>query len=119
MKHRSLALPLALGLAIGLAPQVHAQFTQAMFPIAFAQSNPGDKSTQARPVVDDREIALRVQSALFKDKRLSGLGLSVKANEGTIELSGRADSQSQADRAIAVARAVPGVKTVTSEIRVN
>ena len=119
MNHRSLALSLSLGLAIGLAPPVHAQFTQVMFPIAFAQSSPGDKAIQGRPVVDDREIALRVQSALFKDKRVSGLGLAVKVNEGTIELSGRADSQSQADRAIAVARAVPGVKSVTSEIRVN
>jgi osmotically-inducible protein OsmY len=43
----------------------------------------------------------------------------VKATDGTVELSGRANSQSQADRAVAIARAVPGVKAVTSEIRVN
>ena len=119
MKHLSLAVPVSLSLAIGFASQAHGQFTQAMVPLAVAQSNPGDKPSHARPVVDDREIALRVQSALFKDKRLSGLGLGVKANDGTIELSGRADSQSQADRAVALARAVPGVKAVTNEIRVN
>ena len=119
MKRLSLAIPLFLSLAIGFAPQVNAQFTQAMIPLTVAQSSPGDKPSHVRPVVDDREIALRVHSALFKDKRLSGLGLAVKANDGTIELSGRADSQSQADRAVALARAVPGVKAVTNEIRVN
>ena len=121
MKSGSLVFALSLGLAFGLAPSAHAQFTEAMFAMVIAQANSAekDKVGQARPVLDDREIALRVQSALFKDKRVSALGLAVKANDGTIELSGRADSQSQADRAVTIARAVPGVKSVTSEIRVN
>lgn len=121
MGNRPLALSAPaffLGVALGLAPQARAQFTQAMSPLAIAQASSTDKSNP-RPVVDDREIALRVQSALFKDKRVAGLGLSVKSNDGTVELSGRADSQSQADRAVAVARAVPGVKAVSNEIRVN
>jgi hyperosmotically inducible protein len=99
-------------------PSAQAQFAQSIAPLVMAQASPADKGA-SRAVVDDREIALRVQSAIFKDKRVSGLGLGVKATDGTVELSGRADSQSQADRAVAIARAVPGVKAVTSEIRVN
>ena len=118
MKKVSLASILGSALAFGLAPHAHAQFTQAMFPLVIAQAS-AEKTAQGRPVLDDRELALRVQSALFTDKRGSGLGLAVKSNDGTVELSGRADSQSQADRAIAIARAVPGVKSVSSEIRVN
>lgn len=109
----------ALVLSLGIASQGHAQFAQSIAPLVMAQATPADKSGQTRPVVDDREIALRVHSALYKDKRLAGIGLNVKAADGTVELSGRADSQSQADRAVQIARAVPGVKSVTSEIRVN
>ena len=119
MKRSKLAAAVLFGCSITIAPFAHAQFSQSLMPLAVAQGNSADKPGQARPVIDDREIALRVQSALFKDKRTTGLGLAVKATEGTVELSGRADSQSQADRALQIARASPGVKSVTSEIRVN
>ena len=118
MKPTSIAAAALLGCAVGAAPLVHAQFSQSLMPLV-AQATPAEKAGQARPVIDDREVALRVQSALFKDRRTSGLGLSVKASDGTVELSGRADSQSQADRAVLIARGVPGVRSVNSEIRVN
>ena len=93
-------------------PHAHAQFAQSRGPLVTAQA-------LEKEVADDREIELRVQSALFKDKRLSGSALNVKASGGTVEISGRADSQSQADRAVQIARAVPGVRSVMNEIRVN
>ena len=117
MKNPAVTIALLSGVLVAVHPSAHAQFAQSIAPL-MAQASPADKPA-ARPVVDDREIALRVQSALFKDKRVSGLGLGVKAADGTVELSGRADSRSQADRAVAIARAVPGVRAVTSEIRVN
>ena len=113
---KTLLILSALILSVAAIP-AQAQFAQAIGPLVIAQT--ADKPGQARPVVDDREVALRVQSALYKDKRLAGLGLNVKAADGIVELSGRADSQSQADHAVTVARAVAGVKSVTSEIRVN
>ena len=109
---------LICGFSVAAFPQAHAQFAQATSPV-LAQAVAPDKPVDGRAVLDDREITLRVQSALYKDKRLSGLGLAVKANDGTVELRGRADSQSQADRAVQIARSVPGVKAVSSEIRVN
>ena len=118
MKKPIVTFALMSGFLVAGLPSAHAQFAQSIAPLVMAQAGPADKAA-ARAVVDDREIALRVQSALFKDKRVSALGLGVKANDGTVELSGRADSQSQADRAVAIARAVPGVKAVNSEIRVN
>jgi len=119
MKTMTLAVALLFGSTVAVATLANAQFSQSILPLAVAQGTPADKSGQARPVTDDREIVLRVQSALFKDKRTTALGLAVKATDGTVELSGRADNQSQADRAVQVARAVPGVKAVTNEIRVN
>jgi osmotically-inducible protein OsmY len=118
MKNLPVTSALLCGFLIAGWSSAHAQFAQSIAPLLIAQDVPADKAASRR-VIDDREIALRVQSALFKDKRVSGLGLAVKATDGTVELSGRADSQSQADRAVAIARAVPGVKSVTSEIRVN
>ena len=117
MKKPRVTITLLFGFVVAGSPVAQAQFAQSIAPLV-AQSTSTDRGA-ARAVVDDREIALRVQSALFKDKRVSGLGLAVKAHDGTVELHGRADSQSQADRAVAIARAVPGVKAVTSEIRVN
>ena len=117
MKNSTVTITLLSVFLVGL-PSAHAQFAQSIAPLSMAQASPVDRSA-TRSVVDDREIALRVQSALFKDKRVSGLGLAVKATDGIVELSGRADSQSQADRAVTLTRAVPGVKSVTNEIRVN
>ena len=119
MKRLTLSAAVLFACTATVAPFAHAQFSQSITPLAVAQMTSADKALQTRPVLDDREISLRVQTALFKDKRISGLGLAVKASDGTVELSGRADSQSQADRAVQIARAVPGVKSVTSEIRVN
>jgi hyperosmotically inducible protein len=119
MRNLTLAVTVLFGSTVAVATLANAQFSQSILPLAMAQGTSADKSGQTRPVIDDREIALRVQSALFKDKRTTALGLAVKATDGTVELSGRADNQSQAERAVQVARAVPGVKSVTSEIRVN
>jgi len=118
MKNRNITVALVSGFLVALVSSAHAQFAQSLAPLVMAQASATDKAA-SRAVVDDREIALRVQSALFKDKRVAGLGLTVKATDGNVELSGRADSQSQADRAVTIARAVPGVKSVAKEIRVN
>lgn len=118
MKITTLIWLLLCGLGFGALPGAYAQFAETAGPV-MAQAATPDRPVEKRAVVDDREIALRVQSALYKDKRVSGLGLAVRANDGTVELSGRADSQSQADRAVQIARSVPGVKAVSSEIRIN
>lgn len=70
-------------------------------------------------VVDDREISLRVQSALGKDRDISALSLSIKVSNGNVELGGIAPSQAQISRALEIVRAVPGVKSVRSEVRVS
>lgn len=103
---------------VAVVPAASAQFAQSIAPLAQAGS-PAEITSAASIVVDDREITLRVQAALAKDRNVGALGLSVRATNGAVELIGRAASQSQADRAVALARAVPGVKSVASEIRLN
>ena len=114
-------LPMATVLVastIAVVPAVSAQFAQSIAPLAQA-AHPAEITPPASIVVDDREVTLRVQAAFAKDRNVGALGLSVRATNGAVELTGRVASQSQADRAVALARAVPGVKSVTSEIRLN
>jgi len=100
--------------AIGFATAVSAQYlhpTQATTP---------DQTAPARPsVVDDREIALRVQAALGKNKDVSALSLTIKVTGGNVELNGIAPSQIQVDRALEIVRTVPGVKSVRSDVRIG
>lgn len=114
-------LPMATVLVastVAVVPAVSAQFAQSIAPLAQA-GHPAEVTSPASIVIDDREVTLRVQAALAKDKNVGALGLTVRATNGAVELSGRAVSQSQADRAVALARTVPGVKSVTNEIRLN
>lgn len=101
-----------------IAPPAGAQYASAAGPLVQVDER-AKSGPNASTVVDDRELALRVQAALSKDKNVAPLSLSVRSTDGKVALSGTATSQSQADRAISIARAVPGVKDVTSEIRVN
>jgi hyperosmotically inducible protein len=68
--------------------------------------------------VADEELAKHVTTVLERDKALSKSDIGVKSvNEGVVVLSGQASTLSAHHRAIADARAVPGVRQVASEIK--
>lgn len=67
--------------------------------------------------VDDSVITAKVKSAFAADKQVSALNIKVSTFKGTVQLSGFAGSQQEIDRAVEVARGIPGVKSVKNDIR--
>ena len=68
---------------------------------------------------DDLTTTTRVKIALLNDARVGGLRLDVKMFQGVVTLSGTVKSDADAQRAMAVARAVHGVRRVTSELKIQ
>jgi len=67
---------------------------------------------------DDFTISTKVKIELLADPALGALRLDVSTLGGIVTLSGTVPSQADADRAIAAARRVPGVRTVTSLLKI-
>lgn len=62
--------------------------------------------------IDDAVTTTKVKSALIGDQDFKGFDIKVETRKGMVLLSGFVDNQARADRAIATARAVEGVKGV-------
>ena len=69
--------------------------------------------------VDDSAITTSVKARLLKDGRVAGTSISVETLNGTVMLSGFANSKLERDAAEKIAREVNGVKTVRNEIVVR
>ena len=77
-------------------------------------------TSTARPTVgtdiDVGLITAKVKSALLTDPDVKSIDFKVETRKGEVLLSGFATNQSQIDRALAVAKAVPGVKSVDNRV---
>lgn len=69
--------------------------------------------------VDDSVITTKVKSAFVEDKTVSALNIKVETFKGTVQLSGFANSQTEIQRAVDLARNVKGVKAVKNDIRLK
>ena len=69
--------------------------------------------------VDDTVITSSVKSALLADPDIRSLDLQVETRDGTVQLSGFVDSQSQIDQALAITRSVAGVTAVENGVTVK
>jgi len=67
--------------------------------------------------LDDSAITAKVKSAFVGDKKVSSLDIQVVTFKGVVQLSGFASSKQEIDRAVELARKVPGVKSVKNDIR--
>lgn len=67
--------------------------------------------------VDDTVITTRVKTAIFQEPTLKSAEINVETFKGAVQLSGFVNSASDIDRAVAVARSVPGVKSVKNDMR--
>lgn len=68
---------------------------------------------------DDLSLGERVRQAFNADKALAGMNLQIDVRAGVVYLSGKAESDSEVQRAIQLASGVAGVKAVQSDIRRN
>jgi osmotically-inducible protein OsmY len=80
----------------------------------------GDRiNTQAEKTgvaIDDAEITTKVKAAIFAEAGLKTLQISVDTIKGVVTLSGSVDSQTNSDRAKALASAVAGVTSVDNRL---
>lgn len=69
--------------------------------------------------VDDSVITTRVKTEFLKDPALKVAEINVETFKGVVQLSGFLTSQSEISRAVDVARNVPGVRSVKSDMRLK
>ena len=62
--------------------------------------------------VTDTWITTKVKADLLATEATKGLDINVTTTNGVVTLSGKLDSKAEVDQAVAVARAIKGVKSV-------
>ncbi|MDD2919478.1 BON domain-containing protein [Rhodoferax sp.] len=69
--------------------------------------------------IDDSLLTTRVKAALLDNIDIKSLDLKVETRKGEVMLSGFVDNQTQIDHAVAIARAVPGVISVSNGVNLK
>ena len=72
-----------------------------------------------RVAIEDAQTAARVKTALVNDAELGASAIEVLVEYGVVQLAGRVRTQTDADRAAAVVRSVPGVQGVALALQVG
>src|SRR5688572_21718597 len=72
-----------------------------------------------RAAIQDAQTAARVRTALVNDPELDVSEIDVRVEGHVVQLAGRVRAQTDADRAAAVARSVPGVQGVELALQVG
>ena len=69
--------------------------------------------------VDDTVITTKVKAAVFNDPSLKSAEINVETFKGMVQLSGFVSSQADINKAVNVARGVPGVKSVKNDMKLK
>ncbi|OON40038.1 molecular chaperone OsmY [Izhakiella australiensis] len=69
--------------------------------------------------MDDSGITAKVKAALVNDSEIKSTDISVKTHKGVVTLDGFVAAQEQAEKAVAVAKNVAGVKSVSDKLHVK
>ena len=69
--------------------------------------------------IDDTWITTKVKAAFVEDKTVDATNINVETFNGNVQLSGFANSTAEAERAVAEAAKVKGVKSVKNDIRLK
>jgi osmotically-inducible protein OsmY len=69
--------------------------------------------------VDDTVITGKVKSAIFAEPTLKSAEINVETFKGVVQLSGFVSSEANQTRAVQVARAVAGVRSVKNDMRLK
>jgi hyperosmotically inducible protein len=85
-------------------------------PPATASAVPAPATVSVGTTIDDSLVTSKVKSALLADPDIKSFDLKVETRGGEVMLSGFVGNLAQVDRAIAVARAVEGVKVVSNKM---
>jgi hyperosmotically inducible protein len=95
----------------------------AVFLAAALATTVGCASTSTKEgtgeYVDDTVVTTKVKTAIFNEPTLKSAEINVETFKGVVQLSGFVNSQADVNKAVAVARAVPGVQSVKNDMRVK
>jgi hyperosmotically inducible protein len=80
---------------------------------------PTEKREGTGQYIDDTVITTKVKAALVDDPLTKATEINVETFKGVVQLSGFVASQAAADRAVALARGVAGVKSVKNDMRIK
>lgn len=98
-RFRMIFLPILLALFVGCAGTA-------------TQESTGD-------YIDDTVLTTKVKAAVFNEASLKSAEINVETFKGVVQLSGFVSSQADINKAVEIAREVPGVKSVTNDMRVK
>jgi hyperosmotically inducible periplasmic protein len=84
-------------------------------------ASPGAQAQRGGPEVsDDAALTAKVKTAIATDVGArAASSINVETYRGVVELSGFVDSQDMANRALAAAKKVSGIKTLKNDLRVK
>lgn len=94
-----------------------AAFTGMALGTAGCAVTSGQQSTGE--FVDDTVITSKVKAKFAKDPDVGAMRLNVETMDGTVQLSGFAESAQEKEKAVKLAREVDGVKQVKDDIVVK
>lgn len=67
--------------------------------------------------IDDTVLTTRVKAAVFNEPSLKSAEINVETFKGVVQLSGFVNSQADINKAVEIAREVPGVQSVRNDMR--
>lgn len=88
----------------------------AVLVIALSGCAGGPKKASTGEFVDDTIITTRVKTELFKEPDIKSAQVAVETFKGEVQLSGFVSNRQTIDKAVAIARKVPGVKSVKNSL---
>ena len=88
-------------------------------PAAVVYADDAASTSSTGQFIDDSAITTKVKAAFVKDKEISVFDIAVKTDQGVVSLSGTVKTKQQADRVVALARRVQGVKEVQNNVTVQ
>lgn len=79
----------------------------------------GGAANRPMSTTDDATISTRVKTALLNEPGVNATAINVQSSGGVVTLSGEVKSNDEEQKAIAVARRIPGVRDVKSDLKVG
>jgi mannose-6-phosphate isomerase-like protein (cupin superfamily) len=85
-----------------------------------ASSSAADTSSNTTgEYIDDATITTKVKASFSKDKWVKGRDISVRTDQGVVDLTGTVGNKKESERATALATNVKSVKAVHNNLKVN
>lgn len=98
---------------------ITSRFAAILFTVVLAACSSSPTRESTGEYIDDAAITTRIKTAFIQDKTVDAKDISVETFKGRVQLSGFADNATEIDRAVRIARDVPGVKSVRNDIRLK